>query len=458
MRRLLPLPWAVTALAGAAVLGTGVVLVSAEDDAPRVQVAEVTRASVAEVVEAPGNVTARATATMTAPAQAVVEAVLVRDGEQVTAGQVLVRLASDSAQERLRAAQTAAANAAAADVDLPRADLSAQQDQLDAAAQASFAAGRAAAAQAQDPEQRAAAERQVDEAERQYRASAAAARAAVEQANAGIGSVEAALDAVAGAQRAQAAAAVRAARDVVDALTVRAPIDGVVTLGGGAAGDGQGDLSGLVDGLPSEVQDQAEQLLGGGGAAGAPQTTSTELAVGQAVSSGAALLTVTDVSALTVTAEVDETDVLLVTTGVQATVELDAVPGASYPATVTSVDVTPTASGRGGVGYRVRLALLPGTTADGEPAPTPKPGMSAVVGLQVRSSGEGALSVPAAAVVRDGPDDAVLVVVDGRVQRRTVELGAQGEERVEVLDGVEAGERVVARDADRLRDGQPVDP
>ncbi|HWH29408.1 MAG TPA: pyrroline-5-carboxylate reductase, partial [Mycobacteriales bacterium] len=46
----------------------------------------------------------------------------------------------------------AAANAAAARVEVPRADLSALQDSLDAAAAASFAAGRAAAAQVQDPE------------------------------------------------------------------------------------------------------------------------------------------------------------------------------------------------------------------------------------------------------------------------------------------------------------------
>jgi len=132
------------------VLTAGVLLANAGEDLPRVELAEVVRADVAEVVEAPGNVTARATATLTSPSDAVVEAVLVADGEPVTAGQVLVRLRSDSAQERLRAAETAAANAAAARVDLPRADLSALQEQLDAAAQASFAAGRAAAAQVQD--------------------------------------------------------------------------------------------------------------------------------------------------------------------------------------------------------------------------------------------------------------------------------------------------------------------
>jgi hypothetical protein len=82
--------------------------------------------------------------------------------------------------------------------------------------------------------------------------------------------------------------------------------------------------------------------------------------------------------------------------------------------------------------------------------------MSAVVDLQVRSSGASARAVPAPAVVRDGDEEAVLVVADGRVERRAVRLGAQGEDRVEVVSGLEAGERVVARDADRLSDGQRV--
>jgi HlyD family secretion protein len=453
VKRLVP----VLALAAAGVLVAGVLLAGAGDDLERVQLAEVVRADVAEVVEAPGNVTARATATLSSPADAVVEAVLVQDGESVTAGQVLVRLVSDSAQQRLRAAETAAANAAAARVTVPRADLSPLQDSLDAAATASFDAGYAAAALLPEPEQRAAAERQVADAERQYAQASAAARAAVRSANAGAGSIETALNAVGGAQRAQAQAAVVAARGVVDALTVLAPIDGVVTLGGVESGGGGSDLSGLLGELPGEVQGQAEQLLGGGGA-GAPRTTSAELTVGQAVSSGSALLSITDVSGLGVTAEVDETDVLLVQPGVLAEVEIDAVPDAVYGATVTSVDVASTPSSRGGVAYRVRLVLGEGRTADDEPAPVPKPGMSAVVDLKVRSSGAEALAVPASAVVRDGADDAVLVVADGRVERRVVRLGAQGEDRVEVVRGVEAGERVVARDVDRLTDGQRVQP
>ncbi len=179
--------------------------------------------------------------------------------------------------------------------------------------------------------------------------------------------------------------------------------------------------------------------------------------MGVPVTSGSPLLTVTDTSGLTVTADVDETDVLLVRPGTPAGVELDALPGAAYDGSVTSVDVTPTAAGGGGVTYRVRLSLTPGTTADGSPSPTPLPGMSAVVDLRVREA-DGALSVPSAAVVRDGDRDAVFVQ-DGRgetavYRRREVVLGAQGSDRVQVLRGLELGERVVVRDADRLRDGQ----
>lgn len=430
------------------------------DETPRVQVAEVSRGAVDEVVEAPGNVAARATATVSAPADAVVEAVLVQDGEPVTGGQILVRLVSPSAQDRLRAAESAAANAAAAQVELPQADLGGVQDALDAAAQSSFDTGRAVAAQLVDPDLRHAAEQQVDVAERDYWAAADAARAAVASLGSGVGSVEGALNAVGDSQRAQAQAGVTSARAVVDSLTVLAPIDGVVTLGAGTAGGapaGGGDLAGLIDALPPEVAGQAEQLTGGAGPA-APQTASVELAVGTPVSSGSPLLTVTDLAGLTVAAEVDETDVLLVQPGVQAEVQLDAVPDAVYPATVSSVDVAPTTSGQGGVSYRVRLALAEGRLDGDEVAPQPRPGMSAVVALQVRSSPTSSLAVPAAAVLRDGVADAVLVVEGDRVRRRDVRLGAQGEDRVEVLSGLRAGDRVVARDVDVLQDGQTVEP
>jgi len=440
----------VSLLASAALLVAG----CSGDGDPVVQVGEAGRTTVAETVDAPGTVGARASATVDAPADVRVEQVLVADGAVVEQGAVLLQLSSPSAVARLRQAQDAAAAASTGDVQVPDADLGPLQDALDAAAEGSFAAGRAAAAQVPDPLLRAAAEQQVGEAEARYRAAAAAARRSLASFDAGARSLEDAFAALASGQQAQAAAAVAAAQSVVDRLTVTAPIAGVVTLGGaGSAPAGGDDLAGLVSGLPEGLQAQAGAALGATG--GAPTTTAQGLPVGTQVGSGAPLLTVTDVGGLVVTAEVDETDVLLVEPGQAATVELDAVPDATYPATVEAVDVTPSASAGGGVVYRVRLALTGGTTGDDAPAPRPRPGMSAVVDLQVRTS-EDVVAVPSAAVVRDGGDDAVFVVEDGRVQRVEVELGAQGEELVEVRRGLSGGERVVVRDADRLTDGQAV--
>jgi putative ABC transport system ATP-binding protein len=240
--------------------------------------------------------------------------------------------------------------------------------------------------------------------------------------------------------RALAASTLQSARATVDALTVRAPVDGVVTYGASApAAAGSGDLLGS---LPGALQGAASSLLGGSD--DGSSVTTDDISVGAPVGEGTPLLTVTDISALGISAEVDETDVLLVSAGVRAEVLLDAVPAATYSGTVTGVDLSPQSSTRGGVGYRVRLSL----TGD----PKPRPGMSAVVRLQVREARD-AVSVPAAAVVRDGPDDVVFLVDGGVVRRRVVDVGAQGTDRVEVRSGLAVGDEVVIRDADGLRDG-----
>jgi len=425
------------------------------DGPPAVAVEPVARATVAETVDAPGTVSARAVASVTAPTDAVVAEVLVQDRAQVEQGAVLVRLASPAAQERLRTAVAARDQAAGAAVQVPRSDLEPVQDALDAAAEQAFTAARAAAAQLLDPVARDRAEQEVAQSERQYATASNAARATLRQLGDGAESLERALAAVAGSQELQAQAAVDLARATVEALTVLAPITGVVSLGagGGAEQPGAGDLGGLLDELPAAVQGQASAALGA--SAGGAATETAGLAAGRAVRSGAALLTVTDLGGLTAVAEVDETDVLLVAPGTPAQVEVDAVPGAVYAATVTSVDLAPTTSSRGGVSYGVRLRLDAGLTTDDEPAPPPRPGMSAVVDLRVRTS-QDVLAVPAAAVVRGAARDAVFVVQDGRAVRREVRLGAQGEDLVEVLAGLEEGTPVVVRDADRLSDGQAV--
>jgi hypothetical protein len=159
-----------------------------------------------------------------------------------------------------------------------------------------------------------------------------------------------------------------------------------------------------------------------------------------------------DVSTLGLTAEVDETDVLLVKPGAAATVELDAAEGATYQAKVRAIDTLPTNSARGGVSYQVRLDLTSGRNSDGSTAPTPRPGMSAVVHLQVRQA-MNAVTVPASAIVNSGGQNTVWAVQNGRYQRIPVTLGVQGDDVVQVTSGVQPGQSIAISGTDQINPG-----
>jgi multidrug efflux pump subunit AcrA (membrane-fusion protein) len=417
------------------------------------------RADVTEVVDAPATVTARAVATLTSPADGTLASVAVEPGATVTPGQILAVIDSPAAQDRLAAAEEALRALEGGGSAAGVRDLSAAQGRTDAAATAAFASAREAANRIADQATRDALLTQVAAAEAAYREAAASARAVIVAVQRGLASVGQAMNALTAAQRAQAQAAYDLAQSTVDALTLRAPVAGVVQMGGPASGGGMpslGDLLGsqAVPGLP------AEAAAAGAGAAGASGASGPGIdpapAVGAQVAAGTTIMTVVDLTEPGLLAEVDETDILLVAPGVKASVELDAAPGARYEATVRSVDLLPVSSAQGGVSYRARLALAAGRFADGRTAPAPRPGMSAVAHLEVRSAA-GAVVVPAAAVFNADGRDSIWVVRGGRAQRVPVTIGVSGEDLVQVTDGVTEGERVVVRGADKVRAGQKFD-
>jgi multidrug efflux pump subunit AcrA (membrane-fusion protein) len=425
-----------------------------------VRIGSVARADVAEVVEAAGTVSARATATLRSPAEGSIKEVRVADGDEVSKGEVVARISSPSAREQLDQARDADRQAAAGGGAPAGIDLSAFRRQSDRTARQGFATARKAADEIPDRAVRAQVLGQIAKAQAEYTVAAAAARNAVAQLNSGIGSVTSAMSSIAAAQRVQTRAAVRAAERTVKALVLRAPFAGVANLGGPAAAGGLSGLSGLAGQLQSQGGQggqsgpgaQASLAAGLSGAGGGAKDASA-IAAGVPVASGDAVVTVIDDSRLTVSADVDETDVLQVRRGVTAQVELDAAPGATYPATVTGVGATPAPSSGGGVTYKVTLTLGDGTYAAGGAAPRPKPGMSAVVDLRVREA-RGTLSVPSSAIVTSGQNATVWVVAGGNAERRVVRLGAQGDTVAQVVSGLGEGERIVVRGADTVRQGQ----
>ncbi|WP_162794633.1 efflux RND transporter periplasmic adaptor subunit [Nonomuraea lactucae] len=431
------------------------------DPPANIGLGEVGRAPVTEVVEAPATVGARATATLRSPAQGTIAKLYVREGDRVKKGEVLARIRSPQAEAQLQQARQAARLASPATPSLVRPSVrlaSFDTRAFDAKVSRHFATARKEAKKIRDAQARKQLLSAIDLAQAQHRAQTRALATITAQLNrsingvlsgvtSGLGGLTSSMASLQAASKSQARAAAKAAESTVKALTVKAPFAGVVTLGRVSGGGGSGGLDGLLGQIPgggAQLPSLPSTGSGGGG---------TPVATGVPVSAGDTIATVTDVSALTLAADIDETDVLLVKKGTRATVELDAVPGAGYTGRVTGVGVTPKEGTTGGVSYPVQLALGPGTFDDGTRAPTPKPGMSAVARLTVRES-PSAVSVPASAIVSSGRESVVWVAASGGAERRVVKLGAQGDAVVEVLSGLSVGERVVVKGADSVRQGQ----
>lgn len=431
-----------------AVATVGLTACGSNDDAG-IGTQTVSIGAVSEVVEAPAAVTARSTVTLTSAANGTVASLKVPDGAKVTKGTVVVVISSPQAQQNLTSAKQAQSAATSGSVDLPAADISAAVGQADDAAQQAFDAAEQAVDAIPDRQTRAQARAALEQQRAQYASTRAQALATTSSINASIAELEAAVGSALAATTTQADFAVDAAQRTVDALTVRAPTAGVVTFGG-SAGAGATDVSSLLSQIPPSLQGAASSALGGGG-------TSSSVAIQQGVpvTTGQQLATITDTSTLGLSAQVDETDVLLVRKGTQSDVQLDAVPDALYRGTVTSVGVTPTTSSRGGVTYEVRLRLGGGKDADGRTAPTPRPGMSAVTELKVRTSKK-VVVVPPAAVFRDDGRDQVWAVVDGIAEKRVVRLGAQGSDSIAVVSGLKDGDTIVVRGTDQVVAGQSI--
>jgi multidrug efflux pump subunit AcrA (membrane-fusion protein) len=425
--------------------------------------APVAYGAVTEVVEAPASITPEAQVTVSAAAAGSIAELLVQDGQQVTAGQPLLRIDSPEAQAQLAAAKQADAQAASSSSSQSSSstlDFARSQSQADTQAKQAFDAAQATADQISDPALKQTIIDQIAAARTDYAAASSDVRSTIGNFNQGLASASDVLGSLTQAQRTQTKAAVAIAQKTVDSLTVKAPIAGALSLRSGTGGTGTSglDVSGLLSQLGGgALGSQLQGLAGASGATGdstgGSSSTDTVIAPGSPVSSGAPLLVLTDASTLTLTAQVDETSILKVAAGIPADVRLDAIPGAVYQGSVLSVDSQGQAASRGGVSYRVRLSLGAGTLGDGSPAPVPRPGMSAVVDLKVASK-DHVLAVPSAAIVHDGNQDTVWLVTAGVAHRHVIRLGAQGDAVVEAASGLSAGDVIVTAGADKVHDGQ----
>jgi RND family efflux transporter MFP subunit len=168
---------------------------------------------------------------------------------------------------------------------------------------------------------------------------------------------------------------------------------------------------------------------------------------GDFVAPRAPLVEMYDPTSLVIRLAVPEAKATEIAKGTPATVQLDAYPDMTFPGRVSLV--YPELDSR----MRTRTAEVK--------LETPVvllPGMFARLKLTLKSEA-GALTVPVDAVlVQPNGEKVVFVVKDGKAQQRVVHTGLEGEGRVQVLAGLQAGDLVVTAGQEKLKDGMSVKP
>ncbi|HSW07688.1 efflux RND transporter periplasmic adaptor subunit [Aquabacterium sp.] len=171
--------------------------------------------------------------------------------------------------------------------------------------------------------------------------------------------------------------------------------------------------------------------------------------IGDYVKDGADLVQVEDVSSVWVDFRLPERNLAQLKPGQVVSVNLDALPGKAYTARVEAVDSQLDASGRSLL-VRAKLANTAGDLRSGMFA-------RARIVFAVR---EAAIMVPEEALVPLGNQQYLIKVVDGpnnskQSERIEARIGARRAGRVEILEGLQAGDVLVIAGQTRLMRGGP---
>ncbi len=260
--------------------------------------------------------------------------------------------------------------------------------------------------------------------------------------------VQPATDAEVDASRAQVDSArislTSAERGVADTV-LRAPADGVVASISGSVGEytsGSGGAAGATTDGGTTSGDTGSTGGDTGGATGGAGATAESSAStsGGAGSSGDAtgFVVLTEVDGLQVEADFSEADVSRVALGRGASVSFEALDNAGVDSGTNAsiTGIAPTSSVADNVvTYEVYATL-------DAPPKRLKVGQTATLDV-VLDEAQDVLQVPTSAVTTTGDTSTVSVVVGGKEEQRTVEVGVEGDATTEILSGLEEGDQVV---------------
>jgi cobalt-zinc-cadmium efflux system membrane fusion protein len=156
--------------------------------------------------------------------------------------------------------------------------------------------------------------------------------------------------------------------------------------------------------------------------------------VGATVGSDATVFKIVDISSVWIDANVFEKDVARVKLGQQVNVSVTAFPGAVFTGKVILVSTVVDPDTRS---VKVRTEVQ---NQDGRL----KPDMFANVEI-ITDMNRTSISIPQSALLNDGGQSIVFVAAGNGFEKRTVTIGIQSEDRIEITSGLKAGDKVVTK-------------
>jgi len=168
------------------------------------------------------------------------------------------------------------------------------------------------------------------------------------------------------------------------------------------------------------------------------------VSLGDYVKDGTDLVNVEDVRILKVDFRLPERSLSRIRTGQDVEVIADALPSERWQGEIEAINPRVDANGRS-LELRGRLDNASGKL---------RPGM--FVRVRVIVGERDGLLVPEEAIVPQGEEFFVYKVVDGAAKRVPVKIGVRRDAKVEIVEGISAGDQVVTAGMRLSRDGQPV--
>lgn len=169
------------------------------------------------------------------------------------------------------------------------------------------------------------------------------------------------------------------------------------------------------------------------------------VSVGEYITAGQALVNLEAIDPVKADFRVPEKFLPAIRVGQTIRIKVDAFPEASFEGKVYAIDPKLDVSGRS---LLVR-ALVPNNDQ------RLRPGLFARVTVLLQLK-EDALTVPEQAIVPQGDSQFVYKIVDGKVKLTKVVTGTRREGRVEIVEGLTAGDEVVTAGQLKIRDGSAV--